>query len=61
MDYDGEFIAAGGFDQKISIDLRRGAVIVQTEAGERNGGISALEQAKIFRATITTSSNYTRH
>lgn len=56
MDYDGEFMAVGGFDQKIWIDLKRNAVIAQTAGGSRRGGVTPLEQFKVFRAVIAASS-----
>jgi|TARA_B110000908_G_scaffold34447_1_gene41244 hypothetical protein len=56
QDYDGEFMAVGGFDQVLWIDLKRNAVIAQTAAGSRYGGVSPLEQFKLFRTIITASS-----
>ena len=56
QDYDGEFMALGGFDQVVWIDLKRNAVIAQTAAGSRHGGVSPLEQFKVFRAILTKSS-----
>jgi len=56
QDYDGEFMALGGFDQVLWIDLKRNAVIAQTAAGSRYGGVSPLEQFKLFRAIIAASS-----
>jgi CubicO group peptidase (beta-lactamase class C family) len=56
QDYDGEFMALGGFDQVVWIDLKRNAVIAQTAAGSRHGGVSPLEQFKVFRAVVAASS-----
>jgi hypothetical protein len=56
QDYDGEFMALGGFDQVLWIDLKRNAVIAQTAAGSRYGGVSPPEQFKLFRAIIAASS-----
>jgi CubicO group peptidase (beta-lactamase class C family) len=60
QDYDGEFMAVGGFDQKVWIDLKRNAVIAQTAGGHRHGGVSPLEQFKVFRAVIAASSALSR-
>ena len=55
QDYDGEFMALGGFGQVVWIDLKRNAVIAQTAGVHRDGGVDALEQFKVFRALIEAS------